>query len=286
MAIQRNPIGVSGQPVGGGQIGGGRFNLPGITTSEAKTSTTSKASTPTKTKPVKMTAQPMISLSATTKLASLVQPEIARKIEPSILTINPSLIATLLEKTTTQLARGAIEQLKGVSGGVRDEAINTVKNRNISPDRLMSYLERRVKVGEVLNEMAKTWEDETRQDFAEALNMDRNKLDVMDTIVSLAILNDPDLEDELRIEHMSDTSEASLLENRRIIWQHPPPGTPIDPPYLVYVAVEYQDMMEAQEVIESILGQLVTYEGFKVPRTAVSKTRLPSGRTMALKPRS
>lgn len=282
MAKQRNPIGISGQPVVGGQIGGGRFNLPGT-----KTSTTSiKTSTPTKTKPVKTAAQPLVSLSATSKLASLVQPEIARKIEPSILTINPNLIATLLEKTTTQLARGAIKQLKGVSGGVRDESINTVKNRNIGPDRLMSYLERRVKIGEVLNEMANNWEDETRQDFSEAMNMDRNKLDVMDMIVSLAILNDPDLEDELRIEHMSDTSEAFLMENRRIIWQHPPAGTPLDPPYLVYVAVEYQDMMEAQEVIESILGQLVTHEGFKMPRTAISKTRLPIGRATTLKPRS
>lgn len=281
MAIQRNPIGVSGQPVGGGQIGGGRFNLSESATSGVKSSTASKETKPPKTKSAATITQPMLPMVATTKFASMVQPEVIRKIEPSIMAINPNLIATLLDKTTTQLARGAVKQLEGVSMGVRDEAINTIKNRNISPNRIMSHLERRVKVGEVLNEMAKTWEDETRQDFAEALNMDRNKLDVMDTIVSLAILNDPDLEDELRIEHMSDTSEASLIENRRIIWQHPPPGTPLDPPYLVYVAVEYQDMMEAQEVIESILGQLVTHEGFKVPRTTVSKTRLPIGRAMA-----
>jgi hypothetical protein len=37
-------------------------------------------------------------------------------------------------------------------------------------------------------------------------------------------------------------------------------------------------MNEAQEVIDDILGQLKTQEGFKVPRSAQPARRLPVGR--------
>ncbi len=261
------------------------MNLSGAKTAAARATRTSSR-TPDKTSRSITAVSPIVNVSAVGKMASLVRPEITRKIEPTILAINPELVVRMLEKTTTQLANGAIEQLKSVSREVRDEAINTVNSRNIPPGRLMSHLERRVKIGEVLNEMASQWEAETRVDFGEALNMDRSKRDVMDSIVSLAILNDPDLEDELRMEHMPDTSEEALLENRRIVWQHPPAGAPIDPPYLVYVAVEHQDMMEADDVVESILGQLRTHDGFKTPGTTASPRLRPSiGRTMVLKPR-
>jgi hypothetical protein len=101
--------------------------------------------------------------------------------------------------------------------------------------------------------------------------MTADKLEVMDSIVSLAILNDPDLEGELQAENTPETTEGDLLENRRIVWQYPPPGTPLEPPYLVLVAVEHRDVAQAEEVVQTILGQLVDYQGYKIPKTAAQK---------------
>jgi hypothetical protein len=137
----------------------------------------------------------------------------------------------------------------------------------------MNYLERKVKVGEVLNELAKDWEDETQRDFAEAFNMAANKLPVMDSIVSMAVLNDPDLDEELMAENLPEASEADLMENRRITWQYPPAGTTLNPPYVILVAVEHRDVAEAEEVLERIVGQLTTYQGFKLPKTTVAKLK-------------
>lgn len=224
--------------------------------------------------------------STPSKFGLMIYPDVLKKIEPGLLAINPNIISAILEKTATQLARGAMQQLNNAGTAVRDEAINTIKNRNINPTGLMNYLERRVKVGEALNEMSKDWDPQTQQDLAEAFNMDKAKLAVMDAIVSLAILNDPELEDELRVEHMGDTSQTALLENRRIVWQYPPPGTPLNPPYVVLVAVEHQDLSEAQEVIDEIMGQLTVQEGFKVPKGPVVfkplKTLSPALMTSAL----
>jgi hypothetical protein len=177
----------------------------------------------------------------------------------------------LLSKTTTDLARSAIDQLQAVNPAMLREGMNTAKNRNISANGLMNYLERKVKVGEVLNELAKDWSNETKEDFAGAFNMTADKLEVMDSIVSLAILNDPDLEGELQAENTPETTEGDLLENRRIVWQYPPPGTPLEPPYLVLVAVEHRDVAQAEEVVQTILGQLVDYQGYKIPKTAAQK---------------
>lgn len=274
----------------GTSVGGGRVNLGGSATASTDTTATTAKATETAAAAVTGAALRAAAASAAGPTASkfglMIQPEVMKRIEPGLVAINPNIIRAILDKTTTQLARGAMQQLNNVGTAVRDEAINTIKNRNINPTGLMNYLERRVKVGEVLNEMSKDWDPQTQQDLAEAFNMDKTKLAVMDAIVSLAILNDPELEDELRLEHMGDTSQTALLENRRIVWQYPPPGTPLDPPYVVLVAVEHQDLSEAQEVIDEILGQLTVQEGFKVPKGPVVfrplKTLSPALRTSAL----
>jgi hypothetical protein len=252
--------------------GGGRLKQGASTGTTSKTAETTKAINEAASMAgASVAGAPKLTAAITsTKLGLMLQPEIIKKIDPAILTINPNIISAILDKSTTHLARGAIQQLNSVGATVRDEAINTVKNSKITAAGLMNYLERRVKVGEVLNEMSKDWDAQTLQDFVEAFPMDRSKLSVMDAIVSLAILNDPELEDELRVEHMGDTSQSALLENRRVVWQYPPPGTPLDPPYVVMVAVEHQDLGEGQKVVDEIIGQLTVYEGFKVPKGPVT----------------
>src|SRR5262245_1153800 len=190
--------------------------------------------------------------------------------------IIPSIPFLPPQKTTTQIAQGAISLLSGANQAVVQEAVNTAKNRNVAAGSLMNYLERKVKIGEVLSELAARWSAETRQDFAEAFQMPQDKTDVMDSIVSVAILNDPDLSDELLVENMPDATEGDLLENRRIVWQYPPPGTVLQPPFLVLLAVEHRDTKRAEDVIQSIVGSLVDYQGYKLPRAAVQKL---TGRT-------
>jgi len=176
-------------------------------------------------------------------------------------------------KTTTQIAQGAMNLLNGASQPVLQEAIHTIRNRSMAAGSLMNYLERKVIIGEVLNDLAKDWSEETKRDFAEAFQMAVDKLDVMDAIVSIAILNDRDLEDEIRVENTPETTEADLLENRRIVWQYPPPGTILQPPYLILLAVEHRDIQRAEEVIQSIIGELVEHQGFKIPKAAAQKLR-------------
>ena len=98
-----------------------------------------------------------------------------------------------------------------------------------------------------------------------------DKLPVMDAMVSISILNDPDLKNELQAENTTSASQADLLENRRIVWQWPQPGTPFTPPYLIMVAVERQDTTQAQNIIQSIMGDLVDFQGFKIPSAAVPR---------------
>jgi hypothetical protein len=178
-----------------------------------------------------------------------------------------------VSRTRTQLARSAFTQLAGAPREQVREAIDTVVAKGIAPDRLMSYLERRVRIGEVLNELTERWSAETVEDFAAAFQMDRGRLVVMDLIVDLAVLNDPQLEAALRAENQSGTSDGDLLDRRQIVWQHPPPGTPLEPPYVMLVAVAYQDVAQAEEVIVSIIGQLVELRGFRIPREAAARLR-------------
>jgi hypothetical protein len=186
--------------------------------------------------------------------------------------IKPMFPAFSFQTTATQLAQGTVGQLEKTSVPEVREAIRVIKP-NTSAASLMSYLERKVRIGEVLNELAEDWDKETVNDFATAFRMDKEKpkLDVMDNIVSIAILNDPDLEDELRMENTPEVEEGDLLENRRIVWQYPPAGTPLEPPYIILAAVEHEDVARADEVVHSVLGELGEFDKFKVPRRVAEK---------------
>ena len=187
----------------------------------------------------------------------------------------PPLVFQALEKTTTQIAQGAMKQLRAAAPAVLREAVSNITNKKIAAGQLLNHLERRTRVGEVLNELANDWSAETKQDFAEAFQMPNNadKLPVMDAMVSIAILNDPDLKDELMAENTSESSQTDMLENRRIVWQWPQPGTPFTPPYLIMVAVEREDTKQAQDIIQSIVGDLVDFQGYKIPTAAANKLR-------------
>jgi hypothetical protein len=182
----------------------------------------------------------------------------------------------VVPQTATQLAQGAANQLRGADRAVLDEAVTTVRNSRVGPDGLMYHLERKVLVGEVLNRLAQAWTQETRQDFAAAFSMAADRTTVMDAIVSLAILNDPDLERELRAENLPPPTQADLIENRRIAAQHPPAGTVVEQPYLILVAVEHQDTAQAEQVVQSIVGDLADFQGFKLPSAAADKLRAPA----------
>ena len=256
---------------------GTRLGAPGITTPQpggGKGGSPSPAPPPA-TAP---TAKPF-AVSTAAALQAAVSPAFAARLKPEILTssvFRPDIFRfplPLIQKTTTQLAQGAITQLNGANPEVLREAINTIRSKNIAAGGLINYLERKVKVGEVLQQLAANWSDETKRDFAEAFQMDAGKLPVMDLIVSIAILNDPDLDEEIRIENTPETTEGDLLENRRIVWQYPQPGTPLEPPYVVLVAVEHKDVAKAEDVVKSIFGELVDFEGYKIPKLATQKLR-------------
>jgi hypothetical protein len=177
----------------------------------------------------------------------------------------------LFQKTTTQIAQAALAALSSSNQAELQRAINTLTSRSVKAVNLMNYLERKVKIGEVLSQTAAQWQKDTQQDFAEAFQMPPEDFVAMDAIVSIAILNDPELEGELRDEHTAEPTQADLLENRRIVWQYPPPGTVLQPPYVVLLAVEHRDTQRAEESVQSILGSLVEHQGYKLPRTATQK---------------
>jgi hypothetical protein len=156
---------------------------------------------------------------------------------------------------------------------VLNDALNTIRTKNLAADSLLFYLERKVRVGEVLNELASNWSDTTKGDFADAFQMDRSRLDTMDAIVSLAILNNPQLDEEIRAENTPDPSQQELLDNRVIAAQWPSAGSQISPPYLFLVAVEYRSAAQADDIVRAITGDLVDYQGMKLPRSAVQKLR-------------
>ena len=197
-------------------------------------------------------------------------PEIFR-IDPGIFL--PPFRLPPVTKTATQLAESAIVTLNNASPEVVEEALNTLRGRNVAADGLIDYLERRVRVGEVLNQLASTWSDTTVGDFADAFQMDRGKREVMDAIVAVGILNEPELDEEMLIENRPQPSDPELLDNRVIVQQWPPGGTVMQPPYLVLVAVEYRAVAEAQEQVDAIMNQLVEHTGIKLPRPAVERLR-------------
>jgi hypothetical protein len=178
-----------------------------------------------------------------------------------------------LPNTTTLLARTAINLLRGASQEQLDEAIQTLTNRSLPAPAVMSHLEQNVHVGEVLEKLAADWSAETVRVFASALQMETSKTAIMDLIVAIAILNEPDLEAELHGENITDATAGDLVENRRITWQYPPPGTPLTPPYVVLVAVEQVDTSVADSEVQAILGELVDYRGYKIARRAPGTVR-------------
>jgi hypothetical protein len=174
-------------------------------------------------------------------------------------------------RTATELARGAVTLLDRLDRGVVAEALQTVENVGVNGNALMQYLERKVRVSEVLSNFAATWSDPTKADFAAAFRMEVNRLEAMDAIVSVAILSDPDLETELRRENTRVPGPNDFLEQRRILYQWPPAGTPLEPPYLMLVVVEAEDVSATQDAVQAILGQLDFLRTFRLPRTVVAK---------------
>ena len=179
-------------------------------------------------------------------------------------------------QTTTELARSAIRQLSQADRSTLERTINVVRSKAISAAELIDYLEEKVKFNTVVGEFAEGWPSKTRQGFAQAFQMEPDQLAVMDSIVSIAILNDLDLESVLQIENKPEVTEADILENRRIAWQYPPPGTVLEPPYLVLVAVEHVDTAQIGEVVESIMGEITTYRGYKISKAAAGKLGKPA----------
>jgi len=136
------------------------------------------------------------------------------------------------QRTATQLAERAINRLTTAPTAQVREAITTInaliKDRRLdSPKKMIAYLERKVRIGEVLQAGAIGWSAETHQDFADAFRMEVGKKSVKDSIVDIAVLNDEDLEDEIRAENIVDASPEDLMQDRRIVWQYPAPGTPL-----------------------------------------------------------
>jgi hypothetical protein len=282
MAIRTNVLATSvlgsrfkdtGDDAGGG---GGLFNIGGIGAPIGGV-TAQPAPAPAPAAQPVMTAAP-INLAATTLSPAVVAalPELVQPIRPFPFPL-PFPLPVPQSRTTTQLARGAIDQLNSANPATVREAINaantTLRRENLPNDGLMDYLERRVRVGEVLNQLARDWSDTTKADFAGAFSMEPDRLDTMDSIVSLAILNDRELEAELRAENTPQATPNDLLQNRRVVWQYPEPGTVLTPPYLILIAVEHQDVAQAEDVVRSITSQLDVIDGFKLPRTAIQ--RLP-----------
>ena len=174
-------------------------------------------------------------------------------------------------KPSTQLAQNAVAVLRGAGREALNEAIQRARAKQVPPERLIDWLERKTRIGEVLSGPASGWSQETVADFAQAFQMAPTNLPVMDALVAIAVLNWPDLEGELRQENTAAVTGADLLQNRRIVYQYPPAGTPLEPPYVILVAVEHQDTRKADEVVASILGNLAVGGGYKMPREAAAK---------------
>ena len=205
-------------------------------------------------------------------VSAILQPPIFR---PPIVSLPPTPVPVPTQnQTSTQLANGAIAQLTNVAPASVTQALNAIRSKSLDGPGLIPYLERKVRIGEVLNELAKDWTAATRSDFADAFSMDANNLnnDVVDSVVSIAILNDKDLPGEILGENTPQTTPAELTDNRKIVWQSVPPGTVLNPPYVILVAVEYHDVATAEDVVQSINNQLgTTASGFKLPQAVIQK---------------
>jgi hypothetical protein len=171
----------------------------------------------------------------------------------------------------TQLAQNAMALLRNANKELLGEAMQTVRAKQLAGGDIVNWLERRTKIGEVLGGPAANWSAETLSDFALAFQMSAARTPAMDAIVAIGVLNMPELENEIRAENTSGVTANDLVQNRRVVAQYPPPGTPLQPPYVVLVAVEYHDTRRADETVSAILGNLVTWQNYKLPRDAAAK---------------
>ncbi|BBH71859.1 hypothetical protein ACTI_85440 [Actinoplanes sp. OR16] len=177
--------------------------------------------------------------------------------------------------TTTLLVEHAIASLDGLPADTIRAALSFVqaKPQKVAPGELFEDLRQRTSFDEVLRERAEGWRPVTRRVFADVFAMPGENLAAMDAIVCIALLNRPDLEQALRAENAVAPTVEQLLENRRILWQYPPSGTPLTPPYVIVVAVESTDTGPAEDVVVRIMSSLVTAaSGYRLPRLAAQKS--------------
>lgn len=204
---------------------------------------------------------------------------------PPIPPIQPNLDVPRFQgpQTSTILARSAFALLEHASKENLELALNTLANRNIPADRLIGELERsRFSFQQILSELARGWRPEDVNGFAEKFGMPREQLEVMDVIVSLAILNDPTLESRLRAENQAPASPTDFLSSRQVIWQSVEPGSVLNPPYVILLAVEAVDTGVPDDVVQAILGQLDMFRNYKLPKAAVA--RLSGGTAVPIAP--
>ena len=172
----------------------------------------------------------------------------------------------------TRLAHSASEVLSNSTREVLDAALNTYANKAVkAPDALRALETAPVSYQEILAELAEGWSAKTKEDFAKHFSMPIDQLKVMDAMVSLAVLNSPSLAVLLRQENTMPPTANDLLENRRVVWQSVTPGTVMEPPYVILLAVEHIDSQSVKDVVESILGDLIEWRGFKLPRVAAQR---------------
>lgn len=178
------------------------------------------------------------------------------------------------EQTTTRLVTYAVDYLENLPREPLQSALNFIQAKpgKVRPGELLEDLRQRTSFDEVLREKAEGWKPVTRRVFAEVFAMPADSLASMDAIVAVALLNRPDLEQVLRRENAAPLSLQQLLENRKIVWQYPAPGTPLTPPYVIVVAVESTDTAPAEDIVQRIMSNLVlTPSGFRLPRGAAGK---------------
>jgi hypothetical protein len=176
--------------------------------------------------------------------------------------------------TTTRLVTYAVDYLENLPREPLQSALNFIqgKPQQVQPGELLEELRQRTNFDEVLQEKAEGWSPLTRRVFSEAFAMPADNFAAMDAIVSIALLNRPDLEQALRGENAAPPSIEALLENRKIVWQYPPPGTPLTPPYVIVVAVESVDTGPAEDIVQRIMSNLTTTaSGYRLPRAAAQK---------------
>jgi hypothetical protein len=204
--------------------------------------------------------------------AAAINPALLAARQPPVFTaVPPILTAPPPQRTVTQVAQDAIAQLRSAPRNTLSEAVRTLQAKSVQGKDIMSLLERRTRIGEVLSGSASRWSADTVGDFAAAFQMDATRTAAMDLIVALAVINDAGVEAELRSENLPPTTPQDFLQNRRVVFQYPPAGTELTPPYVILVAVEAQDFARADEAVSSIYGQLVDFQSYRMPRDAASR---------------